>query len=92
MAVTTHASAGAFLAGAPAADCLILDYRMPEMDGLAMLDALAERQWRIPAILITAPVTEGILEAACRAGAFSVLEKPLSTSALVENIHRATQA
>jgi len=72
------------------ADCLILDCRMPEMDGFAVLAELAARKARLPVILMTAPVTEAIRRRAREAGAFNLLEKPLLGGILVDNIRRAT--
>lgn len=92
MMVRTHASGPELLACAPAADCLVLDYKMPTMDGLAVLAALVARGMRIPTILITAPVTERVRDAADRAGVFSVLEKPLTGDVLLRNIRCAAQA
>lgn len=90
--VETCASGRELLAKSPSADCLVLDYKMPGMDGFAVLSALAARQINIPTILITAPVTEAISGAARRAGVFSVLEKPLTDGVLLENIRHAARA
>lgn len=92
LAVEIHASGQALLSAFAPADCLVLDYRLPGMDGLSVLAALARRGVRIPTILITAPVTELLRRAACRAGAFAVLEKPLTGGVLMENIQRAVRA
>ncbi|ACS39673.1 MULTISPECIES: response regulator transcription factor [Methylorubrum] len=37
----------------PTSGCLILDYRMPEMNGLDLLDCLRQRRIDMPAILMT---------------------------------------
>jgi FixJ family two-component response regulator len=91
-AVETRSSGRALLDDMPAADCLILDYRMPDMDGIAVMGVLAERHKSIPTILITAPLTAAVKTAARQAGAFSILEKPLTDGKLVENIRHATRA
>jgi two-component system response regulator FixJ len=70
------------------ADCLVLDCKMPAMDGFAVLDALAGRI-TVPVILITAPVTETLRRRAERAGVFRVLEKPLLDKTLLKNIREA---
>jgi len=90
--VKTHASGQALLDDALSADCLVLDYKMPAMDGLAVLAALFARGSHIPAILITAPVTAKVRDAAGRAGVFSVLEKPLADNVLLQNIRCATRS
>ena len=89
--VETCNSGADLLAGTPSADCLVLDYKMPGMDGLAVLAALTARQVDIPTILITAPLTQSIVDAARRAGVFCVLEKPLSDGVLLENIRHAAR-
>jgi FixJ family two-component response regulator len=68
------------------ARCLILDYRMPVMDGFEVLDRLAARKIVLPVILITSDVTGALQHRAASHGVRRVLEKPLSDSALVENI------
>ena len=77
---------------AAAADCLILDHKMPDMDGFAVMAELAVRGIKVPVILITAPVTDAIRQRAERAGIFSVLEKPLLNGILVDHVRRAAQA
>lgn len=76
--------------GALDVGCLVLDCRMPDMDGFSLLSSLALRDLRIPTIMITAPVSPGLRNQALQAGAFSILEKPLSGGVLPENIRRAT--
>jgi DNA-binding NtrC family response regulator len=59
-------------------DLLILDLQMPVMDGLALLERLAERGRRLPVIVLSA---HGTIEKAVRAvrlGAFDFIEKPPS--------------
>jgi two-component system, LuxR family, response regulator FixJ len=75
-----------------AADCLVLDHKMPDMDGFAVMAELAARGITIPVILITAPVTDNFRQQAKRAGAFSVLEKPLLNNILLDHVCRAALA
>lgn len=70
-------------------DCLVLDCRMPDMDGFSVLSVLASRNFYVPTIMITAPVTQALRDQALRAGAFGILEKPLSEGVLLDNIRRA---
>lgn len=72
-------------------DCLVLDCKMPDMDGFAVLAELAARDVAVPVVLITAPVTDKLRQQAKRAGAFSVLEKPLLDGILVDHVRRAVQ-
>jgi FixJ family two-component response regulator len=70
----------------PHASCLVLDCKMPVMDGFEVLDRLADRQVRLPVILITSDATSVIRHRAATRGVQHVLEKPLSDSTLAENI------
>jgi two-component system, LuxR family, response regulator FixJ len=71
------------------ASCLVLDYRMPAMDGFEVLAHLSARGARVPVILITSDVSSAFRHRAARVGVLQVLEKPLSDSALLENIRTA---
>src|SRR2546425_5549778 len=58
------------------ADLVILDLQMPVLDGLALLEKMAERGLKIPSLVLTA---HGSIEKAVRAvrlGAFDFVEKP----------------
>src|SRR5678815_3249832 len=71
------------------ASCLVLDCRMPDLDGFGVIAELSARKVALPVILITAPVTGATLRRAQKAGVFELLEKPLLDGALVDNIRRA---
>jgi two-component system, LuxR family, response regulator FixJ len=88
LAVRAFGSGSELLAHAdlPHARCLILDYKMPAMDGFEVLDRLADQQVRLPVILITSDATSAIRHRAATRGVRHVLEKPLSDSTLMENI------
>jgi FixJ family two-component response regulator len=75
----------------PPNGCLVVDYRMPVMDGLKLVDALRARNIDLPVILITARANQELRWRAARAGVRQVLEKPLSDSALVECIRSALE-
>jgi len=85
-----HACAGgADLLGHPhlaRADCLVLDYQMPGMDGFEVLSALKARNCRVPVILVTDTASVAVLRRAAVAGVRHVVEKPLLDSALIESI------
>jgi FixJ family two-component response regulator len=69
----------------PHSDCLILDYNLPDMTGLEVLDQLRDRRIYAPAILITSHPNRILQERAEAAGA-RIVEKPLLGDALVESI------
>ena len=73
----------------PAARCVLLDYKMPVMDGLDVLEHLAARNMQIPVILITSRATNAVLRRARAAGVRCILEKPLLDGALLDCIQGA---
>lgn len=72
--------------------CLVLDYGLPQMDGLELQKVLAERQFNIPIIFISGHggVPESVQ--AMKAGAVDFLEKPFRQGALVDCINAAILA
>jgi FixJ family two-component response regulator len=70
------------------AACVVADYRMPEIDGLAMLRILRSSGWLGPAILVTAYHSAELSEQASAAGYNAIVEKPLREHALVDMVTR----
>lgn len=72
----------------PEAGCLVIDFRLPDMDGLHLLAALRDRAVRLPAVLITSNPSPGLRR---RASAVDVpiVEKPLLGNALLDAIRLA---
>ncbi|WP_312528595.1 response regulator [Paracoccus sp. (in: a-proteobacteria)] len=91
--VETFASARAFLTGydSTRAGCLVLDYGMPDMNGLELQSYLLHHQINIPIIFITGHggVPESVQ--AIRAGAIDFLEKPFRQADLIACIDIAFQ-
>jgi FixJ family two-component response regulator len=81
-------SAEDFLQSGLAAEttCLLLDVRMPRMDGLELQRRLGETQQLIPIIFLSARASEEEERRALRAGAASFLRKPVSKEALLRAI------
>jgi FixJ family two-component response regulator len=73
----------------PADGCLVIDYYMPAMTGVELVSRLRGRQVELPAILITAKVTDDMRDRAAEAGIRQVLEKPLADGALMDGIRSA---
>jgi FixJ family two-component response regulator len=69
--------------------CLVIDYRMPDVDGLELVEALRYRGIRAPIIMITGRANNLMRDRANRAGIGMILEKPLSDGALSAAIHSA---
>jgi FixJ family two-component response regulator len=76
----------------PARGCLVVDYSMPAMNGLELVDRLRGRHVGLPAILITGKADQDLRHRAASAGVRLVLEKPLEDGALVEGIRSALAA
>jgi len=71
------------------AGCLVLDVRMPGMDGLELQRELDERGVRMPVIFITGHGDIPMAVQAVNAGALDFLEKPLDNDALLERVEKA---
>jgi FixJ family two-component response regulator len=67
-------------------ECLILDMRMPNMDGLELQDLLGSNNYRIPIIFVTAYANDDLQRRAMQAGAVAFLRKPVSEQALISAI------
>ena len=91
--VRAYASGAALIADprALSAACLVADYRMPEVDGFAVLRGLRDLGWTGQALLITAFHSTELVARAHQAGFSHVMEKPLVERALVEAVERMTR-
>ena len=67
-------------------DCILLDYKMPELSGLEILPRLFARDVKAPVIFMTGPLSDELRRRAILAGAQKVVEKPLLDSVLTEQI------
>lgn len=73
------------------AGCLVLDIRMPDMSGMELQDALAEKGITLPIIFLTGHGNVPMSARAFRSGAIDFMEKPFDESALLERIREAIQ-
>jgi two-component system, LuxR family, response regulator FixJ len=69
--------------------CIVLDYNMPNMNGLDLAEEINRRGLIVPAILLTALHDEQIRDRARRLGISVVLEKPLTGNELIDAIDKA---
>lgn len=70
-------------------DVLLLDLRMPEMDGFAVIEALRSRSDHLrdlPIIVVTADASPGLEDECLEAGADAVLFKPIAMQSLFDSI------
>lgn len=72
----------------PKKGCLILDYHLPGVDGLELLDRLRANDVRMPAVLITTNPRPHLRARAAAAGV-PIIEKPLLTDALLTAVRSA---
>lgn len=70
-------------------DAVILDLKMPEMDGMDVLKILKEKNPDLEVILLTGHATLKDGVEAMKLGALDLLEKPADINALTERIHSA---
>jgi CheY-like chemotaxis protein len=63
-------------------DLLLLDYRMPAMDGLTLLAELRRRDCKARCVLISAYVNDDVRSRAATLGVDRVLEKPVDVGVL----------
>jgi two-component system response regulator DctR len=91
-----YASAQAFLdrAGAafdPGGDCVLLDVRMPDMNGVAVFDQLSGRglTGRMPVIFLTGHGDVPMAVDTLKRGAFDFFEKPFNDNQLMDRVEQA---
>lgn len=85
MAVHSYRAGKALLSSPVHADCLVVDFRLPDLDGLSLIAALRQKGVSSPAILTTTHPDERTRRTAASAGV-SIVEKPLLTGELKRRI------
>jgi two-component system response regulator FixJ len=91
-AVRCFGSAPEFLAVATSLPlgCLIVDIRMPEMDGLELQQHLIDHSLDFPLIVITGNGDVPLAVRAMKAGAVDFLEKPFALEAILNSLDAAS--
>lgn len=86
--VKTYGSGVEFLdaAGDVVPGCVLLDVRMPEMDGLEVQQALKARGVLLPVIVMTGHGDVNVAVQAMKAGAVDFIEKPFEKAVLLSAI------
>jgi len=71
--------------------CLVVDARLPGMDGLELLERLKGERHRLPAIMITGQGDVAMAVQAMKAGAVDFIEKPIGSEELLAVVDRALE-
>lgn len=69
--------------------CILLDVRMPGVDGLTLQRVMADRGISFPVIVMTGFADVPLAVEAMRLGAMNFLEKPVSPDVLVSDVEKA---
>jgi len=70
-------------------DVVLLDVKMPKMDGMEVLQVASEQQWDIPFVMISGHGTIETAVEATKLGAFDFVEKPPDLNRLLLTIRNA---
>ena len=81
-----------FLRDMPRADCLVVDYYMPNLNGLQLAVELRGRRYRAPVIILTGMRDEIPEESLAKAGIREVVDKWSGSDALLRAIERVVGA
>jgi len=91
--VETYGSAEALLEAAETArlahGCIVLDVRMPGMDGLSLMEVLSRRDIHLPVVVVTGHGDIPLAVRAMRAGALDFVEKPYAEERILEAVGSA---
>ena len=74
-----------------APDALVLDVKMPEMDGLEVLRSLAARGYEMPVLVISGHGDVATAVEATRRGAYDFFEKPLQRDRVLLSLRNALE-
>lgn len=73
------------------AACIVLDLKMPGMDGLRVQAELVARQCTVPTLFLTGAADVPTAVRAMQAGAFDFIEKPFDNEHLLERVRAAIE-
>ena len=71
--------------------CIVLDLKMPQLNGLEVIEEMSSRQIEVPVIMISGHGDIPAAVSAIKAGAVDFLEKPYPGSALMDSIRKAIE-
>ncbi|MDQ2102427.1 response regulator transcription factor [Azospirillum isscasi] len=82
-----YGTAAEFLeAGPHIGGCVVTDVRLPDMDGIRLVEILRERKFDLPILVMTGYADVDLAVRAMKAGAADFLAKPFSNAAFLEKI------
>jgi two-component system response regulator FixJ len=89
--VRTYASAENFLDAAPQTlgGCVVVDVRMPGMDGLQLQEHLTAQSVHLPVVVVTGHADIALAVRAMKAGARDFLEKPYTNERMIQAVAAA---
>ena len=90
--LTENGKAAAKMAAESSVDLAIVDYNMPEIDGLRVLQEIRRERPDLPVLLMTAEPSQELELASIRAGAFSFISKPINIPVFKQIVAEALQA
>ena len=76
---------------AQTADLVVVDYKMPELDGLAFIQRAWELRPGVRVVMITAHGTREVITRANESGVQTVVLKPFTPAELAEGVARAAE-
>ena len=88
------ATASEFLNGCEGLElgCVLLDVRLPDADGIDLLERLVDQNFQVPIIIITGHGDVPMAVKAMKIGARDFVQKPFDADALLQTIERALES
>ncbi|VAX12552.1 Two-component transcriptional response regulator, LuxR family [hydrothermal vent metagenome] len=69
--------------------CVLLDVRMPEINGMELFTRLKQREILLPVIIVTGHADVAMAVRAMKAGAYDFIEKPYNDALMLERVQHA---
>jgi DNA-binding NtrC family response regulator len=90
---TAHSGAGA-LAALTGFDCqaAVVDYRLPDSNGIALIVEMTEREPRLRAILMTSYGSAALRKDATDENLFAYFDKPFNNDLMIDTVEDAVRA